>query len=134
MEFTRLADVEVVETATDIDKVLIEQNGEIKRVPKTEVGGAGGNMIVADLTMDVNTGAIAGSTNMTLDEAVAAINNREATGVLVYLSTQGMGYALSASALDMSAYMGVPAVVLICAMGAETASILWDANGFAITA
>ena len=26
MEFTRLADVEVVETATDSDKVLIEQN------------------------------------------------------------------------------------------------------------
>lgn len=41
MEFMKLADVEVVETATETDKVLIEQNGEIKRVPKTEVGGGG---------------------------------------------------------------------------------------------
>ena len=44
MEFTKLSEVAIVETATDDDKVLIEQNGEIKRVPKTEVGGGGGNM------------------------------------------------------------------------------------------
>lgn len=42
MEFKRLADVDVVETATDTANVLIEEDGSIKRVPKTEVGGAGG--------------------------------------------------------------------------------------------
>lgn len=48
MEFTKLSEVEVVNTATDTDKILIEQNGEIKRVPKTEVGGVGG--YIATLT------------------------------------------------------------------------------------
>ena len=40
MEFTRLADVTAVEEATDVANVLIEEGGEIKRVPKTAVGGA----------------------------------------------------------------------------------------------
>lgn len=48
MEFTKLSEVEVVNTATDTDKILIEQNGEIKRIPKTEVGGVGG--YIATLT------------------------------------------------------------------------------------
>lgn len=41
MEFKRLGDVTLVEEAMDIANVLIEEDGEIKRVPKTEVGGTG---------------------------------------------------------------------------------------------
>ena len=41
MEFTRLSDVTLVEETIDTANVLIEENGEIKRVPKTEVGGTG---------------------------------------------------------------------------------------------
>lgn len=39
LEFTRLSDVELVVEATETANVLIEEGGEIKRVPKTEVGG-----------------------------------------------------------------------------------------------
>ena len=40
-EFTRLADVPVVETVNDTTNVLVEENGEIKKVAKNQVGGAG---------------------------------------------------------------------------------------------
>lgn len=39
LDFTRLSDVTLVEEATETANVLIEESGEIKRVPKTEVGG-----------------------------------------------------------------------------------------------
>lgn len=41
MEFKRLAEVTAAEEAGDAANVLIEEGGEIKRVPKTAVGGAG---------------------------------------------------------------------------------------------
>lgn len=43
VEFKKLAGVDTVGTATDAANVLIEENGVIKRVPKTEVGGSGGS-------------------------------------------------------------------------------------------
>jgi hypothetical protein len=41
-EFKRLSDVEVVAEPTESANVLIEENGVIKKAPKTAVGGAGG--------------------------------------------------------------------------------------------
>ena len=41
-EFKKLSEVEQIETASDNATVLVEEGGEIKRVPKKEVGGAGG--------------------------------------------------------------------------------------------
>jgi hypothetical protein len=41
-EFKKLSDVEVVETPTDTANVLIEEDGVIKKTPKTAVGGDGG--------------------------------------------------------------------------------------------
>jgi hypothetical protein len=128
MEFTRLADVEVVETATDTDKVLIEQNGEIKRVPKTEVGGVG-NMLIVDLTMDASTGATSGTANMTLDECIAAINNHELTGTVVYITAEGMtGTMFGIMIIDYTAQAGVPTV----AIQAGELPLMWTTDGFAI--
>lgn len=41
MEFRRLSDVTLVDKAQETANVLIEENGEIKKVAKTQVGGAG---------------------------------------------------------------------------------------------
>jgi len=41
MEFKRLSDVEVVAEPTESANVLIEENGVIKKAPKTAVGGNG---------------------------------------------------------------------------------------------
>lgn len=45
-EFKKLSEVEQIETASDNATVLIEEDGEIKRVPKKEVGGAGGYIAI----------------------------------------------------------------------------------------
>ncbi len=41
MEFKRLSDVTLVDKAQETANVLIEENGEIKRIAKTQVGGTG---------------------------------------------------------------------------------------------
>lgn len=41
-EFKKLSEVTTLEEAAETAYVLIEENGEIYRVPKTAVGGAGG--------------------------------------------------------------------------------------------
>ena len=49
-EFTKLSEVAQIESVSDNATVLVEENGEIVRVPKTSVGGAGG--YVAVLTVE----------------------------------------------------------------------------------
>lgn len=54
-EFKKLSEVEQLESASDNATVLIEESGEIKRVPKKEVGGAGGYVIkLANSYLDDN--------------------------------------------------------------------------------
>lgn len=61
MEFKRLSDVEVVAEPTESANVLIEENGVIKKAPKTAVGGAGGaggyvwTLTEGDYTIDEDT-------------------------------------------------------------------------------
>lgn len=50
-EFKKLSEVTVLEAAAETSYVLVEENGEIYRVPKTAVGGAGGAQgMVIELT------------------------------------------------------------------------------------
>lgn len=44
--FTKLSEVTLVDKATDEANVLIEEDGEIKRVAKTQVGGANANTVI----------------------------------------------------------------------------------------
>lgn len=44
-EFKKLSEVEQVDSASDNATVLVEEGGEIKRVPKKKVGGAGGYVL-----------------------------------------------------------------------------------------
>ena len=49
-EFKKLSEVEMLESTSDNTTVLVEDSGEIKRVAKSKVGGAGG--YVATITTD----------------------------------------------------------------------------------
>lgn len=49
-EFKKLSEVEMLESTSDSTTVLVEDGGEIKRVAKSKVGGAGG--YIATVTMD----------------------------------------------------------------------------------
>ena len=97
-EFKRLSDVEVVETPTEIANVLIEEDGVIKKAPKTAVGGAGGSTLIVTSSKylsevasyengvtKASAIAIEYTANMTLDEAVAAMRNQELTGAIAYI-------------------------------------------------
>ena len=130
MEFTKLSEVAVVETANDEDKVLIEQNGEIKRVPKTEVGGSGGNTLIMQIDFDASTGTVSGYTaNMTLDEALAAFNTRELSGCFVYFSPTGLMMGMSAMVSDVTEDVGFTALALGIAMGSNEIAFMWTADG-----
>lgn len=53
-EFMKLSDVEVVETPTDTANVLIEEDGVIKKAPKTAVGGASTGSVEPDMVITIN--------------------------------------------------------------------------------
>lgn len=62
----KLADVEVIAEPTDEAHVLVEQNGEIKRTPKTAVGGGGG---IAEPVVFTISNSIVCKPNSTNDRA-----------------------------------------------------------------
>ena len=135
MEFTRLADVEVVETATDVDKVLIEQNGEIKRVPKTEVGGSGSNTLTIHANMDTTTGEVTVSANITFDEAFAALANCELGGVAIYVAMIADGQVMTTAldvgmCADYSIEVGFPSLMVMSLM--TEIRLIWTADGFSV--
>lgn len=125
MEFMKLADVEVVETATETDKVLIEQNGEIKRVPKTEVGGGGAIKTVIIKSSDYDN-AIAGvqtmssapkitykCINMTFEEAYQTMANGEPLSVMgMLVSNDAFACTTIALASFGGTILGVPCIVI----------------------
>lgn len=53
MEFKRLSDVEVVAEPTETANVLIEENGVIKKAPKTAVGGGDEWDMIIDLGTEI---------------------------------------------------------------------------------
>ena len=134
MEFTRLADVDVVETANDTDKVLIEQNGEIKRVPKTEVGGSGGNTLALNMALDPDTGDLSlVSSNLTLDEALTAMSNDELTGGLCIFDVAGMVKMFTPMLMfaDYTAQAGFACIAVTANTLDGEVSFMWTADGIA---
>lgn len=140
MEFMKLADVEVVETATETDKVLIEQNGEIKRVPKTEVGGGGAIKTVIIKSSDYDN-AIAGvqtmssapeityeCINMTFEEAYQTMASGEPLGVMgMLVSNNASGCTTIALTYFAGTMNGVPCIVISFIM--PQIDLYWTANG-----
>ena len=64
-DFVKLSEVTVLEEVSDTASVLVEQNGEIYRAPKTQVGGAGG----------VKTAIIRDSKYLNANISICACNN-----------------------------------------------------------
>jgi hypothetical protein len=97
-EFKKLSEVEQIETVSDNATVLVEEGGEIKRVPKTEVGGGGAIKTVIIKSSDYDN-AIAGvqtmaaaapeatyeCINMTFDEAYQTMANGEPLGAIAMI-------------------------------------------------
>lgn len=90
--FKKLGEVTLAENASGSANVLIEESGEIKRVPKTEVGGGGvKTAIIKDSAYDAALSYITGETdtmpdtssvtysciNMSFDEAIQIFKSGE---------------------------------------------------------
>ena len=70
--FKKLGEVTLAENASDSANVLIEESGEIKRVPKTEVGGSDTGRFTVTLTTTDGTNWTA---DKTFDEISSAYMN-----------------------------------------------------------
>ena len=140
-EFKKLSEVEQIETASDNATVLVEEGGEIKRVPKKEVGGAGiamaiikdsgyDNTLAGLQTMDSDAPAYTYECiKMTFEEAYQTMTGGEPLSIFGMLTDRAplnlYGYAIFAGPM-----IGVPCIVVEFAVGSEVvASLYWTADG-----
>lgn len=148
-DFVKLSEVTVLEEVSDTASVLVEQNGEIYRAPKTQVGGAGGiktaiirdsgylNAITGVSTMREPTPKITYEcVNMTFEEAYETMSNGEPLMVVGMLTT-AVGMLTTEGATNIqgvTAFLGtmmrVPCIMLAFMIGSKTiATLFWTADG-----
>lgn len=141
-DFVKLSEVTVLEEVSDTASVLVEQNGEIYRAPKTQVGGAGGikTAIIRDsgylnAIAEISTmvGAAPAVTyeciNMTFEEAYETMLNGEPLMAVGMLTTEGALNIQGVTAF-LGTAMGVPCIVLRFMIGSgEIALLYWTADG-----
>ena len=141
-DFVKLSEVTVLEEVSDTASVLVEQNGEIYRAPKTQVGGAGG-IKTAIIRDSGYLNAIAGLSpmepasstytyeclNMTFKEAYETMANGEPLMVVGMLTGEGAMNIQGATVFVRTA-MGVPCIGLEFMIGSSTiATLYWTADG-----
>ena len=79
--FKSIADVEVVAEPAESANVLIEENGVIKKTPKTAVGGAGGGGVEPDMVI-----TLTGEVNSDMNESQLSITHGNALAIQTKLS------------------------------------------------
>lgn len=142
-DFVKLSEVTVLEEVTDTASVLVEQDGEIYRAPKTQVGGAGG-IKTAIIRDSGYLNAIAGVStmvaaapeytyeciNMTFEEAYETMLNGEPLMVVGMITTEG-GTCLYGEPTFAGTAMGVQCIMLLFYSHImETMTVLyWTADG-----
>lgn len=141
-EFKKLSEVTALEEAAETAHVLIEENGEIYRVPKTAVGGGnvGGiktaiirdseylNAIAGLSTMASAAPAVTyGCINMTFEEAYETMANGEPLNVVGMLTGEGAINMQGSVVFTGTAVFGVPCIGVTFAT--ETPILYWTADG-----
>ena len=138
-EFKKLSEVTTLEEAAETAHVLIEENGEIYRVPKTAVGGAGGGIKTAIIRDSGYSNAIAGVStmasaapevtyeciNMTFEEAYETMAKGEPLNVVCMLTDMGPANTLGMVFFSGTAEFGVPCIVVIF----RNIELYWTADG-----
>ena len=139
-EFKKLSEVTTLEEAAETAHVLIEENGEIYRVPKTAVGGAGGGIKTAIIRDSRYLNAIAGVStvasaapavtyeciNMTFEEAYETMAKGEPLNVVGMLM-MGRAPMNMQGIVEFAgtAVFGVPCI----AVDFESLTLFWTADG-----
>lgn len=137
-EFKKLSEVTILEEAAENAYVLVEENNEIYRVPKTAVGGAGGDIKTAIIRDSGYLNAIAGVStmasaapaytyeclNMTFEEAYETMLNGEPL-MVVGMFTKGLALCgLCQVEFAETSVFGVPCIII---QGSTT--LFWTADG-----
>lgn len=144
-DFKKLSEVDLTEEVSDTANVLIEEDGIIKRAPKTKVGGAGSDSVIktAIITSSAYDSHISnaapyvgGATtyscrNMTFEEAYEALT----TGVLInvklfdYYSGDGIGL------IDLIPFAAIDGNVQFIALQnlASKPTLYWTSSGISTT-
>lgn len=143
-EFKKLSEVAVLEEASETAHVLIEENGEIYRVPKTAVGGGnvGGiktaiirdskylNVIAGVSTMTSHTPAVTYECiNMTFEEAYETMANGEPLNVVGMLTDREPANILGMVFFGGTAEFGVPCIVVLFKLTSNAITLFWTADG-----
>lgn len=145
MEFKRLSDVEVVVEPTESANVLIEENGVIKKAPKTAVGGANnGGFIVIDMPVTAPAEVDAGdlipnmTCNKTFDEVVEMCCNKEIILIVLRVlsgSYVNFQYSMGASLISVDGNVASNADDAECVGFVFNGSeLFYYRNGFSTTA
>ena len=139
-EFKKLSEVATLEEAAETAHVLIEENGEIYRVPKTAVGGGnvGGiktaiirdsgylNVIAGVSTMGSAAPAVTYECiNMTFEEAYETMANGEPLNVVGMLTDRGAANTLGMVFFIGTVDFGVPCIVVTF----RNIELYWTADG-----
>ena len=141
-DFVKLSEVTVLEEVSDTASVLVEQNGEIYRAPKTQVGGAGGiktaiirdsgylNAIAGLSTMMAKPEYTYECLNMTFEEAYETMANGEPLMVVGMLTGEGAVNIQGIVMFTGTMMLGLPCIVLYFAMDSNLIAMLyWTADG-----
>ena len=140
-DFVKLSEVTVLEEVSDTASVLVEQNGEIYRAPKTQVGGAGG-IKTAIIRDSGYLNAIEGMKqskeammttyeclNMTFEEAYETMANGEPLMAIGMLSAEG-AMNLQGLVSFLGTAFGVPCIIITFTLMSEIlATLFWTADG-----
>ena len=144
-EFKKLSEVTTLEEAAETAHVLIEENGEIYRVPKTAVGGGnvGGikTAIIRDsryLSIIAGVSTMMSQTppvtyeciNMTFEEAYETMAKGEPLNVVGMLSTgrEPVNIQGIVGFTGIAAY-GVPCIAVLFKPVSSTINLFWTADG-----
>ena len=139
-DFVKLSEVTVLEEVSDTASVLVEQNGEIYRAPKTQVGGAGGiktaiirdseylNAIAGVSTMVSDAPAYTYEClNMTFEEAYETMANGEPLCGIGQITFDGAVCTPVAMAYAGVAVFGTACIVINVNNG--NLILFWTADG-----
>lgn len=84
MEFKKLSDVEVVETPAETANVLIEENGVIKKAPKTAVGDDKADMVIHVIFENEDSEPAVSIISGSYDELAQKIDNMEPVLIRIF--------------------------------------------------
>lgn len=140
-EFKKLSEVTTLEEAAETAHVLIEENGEIYRVPKTAVGGSNVGGIKTAIIRDsgylntiagLSTMAISGGPkftyeciNMTFEEAYETMAKGEPLNIVGMLSNNVAANMQGSVIFAGATRFGVPCLVVEF----EKNTLFWTADG-----